>query len=111
MTVAQIETLMIDWGEANTPPDDRKHWLGAWVVSQDGEEGDYFYDGPGGQATTHAVPAEAIGFRLRWYPGENDASVNLELGPMVSLVDDYLFASQAGPTLQVAALDLLPEER
>jgi len=64
MSAAGIETLRMDWGEADKAPADRKRWLGAWLVSRDGEEGDYFYDGPSGQETSHAVPPEAIGFRL-----------------------------------------------
>jgi len=111
MSAAGIETLCMDWGEADKAPADRKRWLGAWLVSRDGEEGDYFYDGPGGQESSHAVPPEAIGFRLRWYPGENEVVVNLELGPMASVVDDYFFGDPAGPILAVAALDLSPEQR
>ena len=110
MSAAGIETLCMDWGEADKAPADRKRWLGAWLVSRDGEEGDYFYDGLGGQESSHAVPPEAIGFRLRWYPGEHEVVVNLELGPMASVVDDYLFGDLAGPILAIAALDLLPEQ-
>ena len=106
-----LETLNMNWGEADKAPADRKRWLGAWLVSEDGEEGEYFYDGPGGQRTTHSVPPEAIGFRLRWYPGESEVVVNLELGPMASVVDDYIFDRWAGPELAISALDLLPEQR
>ena len=111
MRAAGIETLRVDWGEADKAPADRKRWLGAWLVSRDGEEGDYFYDGPSGQETSHVAPPEAIGFRLRWYPGENEVVVNLELGPMASVVDDYFFGDRAGPLLAITALDLLPEQR
>lgn len=111
MSAERPETLRLDWGETEKAPADRRRWLGAWLVSQEGEEGDYFYDGPGGRQTTHCVPPEAIGFRLRWYPSENEVSVNLELGPMASVVDDYLFAEQAGPELTLAVLELLPEQR
>ena len=111
MSAARPETLSLDWGEAEKAQADRKRWLGAWLVSREGEEGDYFYDGPGGRQTTHRVPPEAIGFRLRWYPGENEVSVNLELGPMASVVDDYFFAEQTGSELTLAVLELLPELR
>lgn len=111
MSAVRPETLSLDWGEAEKAPADRKRWLGAWLLSREGEEGDYFYDGPGGRHTTHRVPAEAIGFRLRWYPSENEVSVNLELGPMASVVDDYFFAEQAGPELTLAVQELLPEQR
>ena len=47
MSVGRPGTLSIDWGEAEKAPADRKRWLGAWLVSTDGEEGEYFYDGPG----------------------------------------------------------------
>ena len=46
MSAARPETLHLDWGEAEKAPADRKRWLGAWLVSREGEEGDYFYDGP-----------------------------------------------------------------
>ena len=112
MSAARPGTLRLDWGEAEKAPADRRRWLGAWLISREGEEGDYFYDGPGGRHTTHRVPpARAIGFRLRWYPSENEVSVNLELGPLASVVDDYLFAEQSGPELRLAVLELLPEAR
>mgnify|MGYP001162399127 CR=1 FL=1 len=60
---------------------------------------------------TNLAPPEAIGFRLRWYPGENEVVVNLELGPMASVLDDYFFGDRAGPLLAITALDLLPEQR
>src|SRR5688572_20156591 len=65
------KTLTINWGEADKAPEQRKKWLGAWLVSRDGEEGEYFYDGPGGGQTTHDIPVEVVGLRLRWWPPDN----------------------------------------
>ncbi|HEV8714502.1 MAG TPA: hypothetical protein VGX03_16955 [Candidatus Binatia bacterium] len=98
--------LTITWGEADKALEQRKRWLGSWLVSRDGEEGDNFYDGPGGVETTHDISPEAIGFRLRWWPPDNQVDLNLEFGPLPTLAEDYFFS---GPeqTLTVAALDLL----
>ncbi len=81
----------------------RRHWL----VSRDGEEGDYFYDGPGGAKTTHEVLPEAIGLRLRWWPPSNQVDLNLEFGPLPTLAEDYFFSARSEATLTVAAMDLV----
>ena len=100
------KTLTINWGEAEKAVAQRKRWLGSWLVSRDGEEGDNFYDGPGGVETTHEVPPEAIGFRLRWWPPDNQVDLNLEFGPLPTLTEDYVFSGTEQATA-VAALDLL----
>jgi len=99
--------LTVNWGEGEKTPDTRKRWLGSWLVSDDGEEGDYFYDGPGGVETTHDVPAEAIGLRLRWWPPSNQVDLNLEFGPLPTLAEDYFFSTGSEQITKVAALELL----
>jgi hypothetical protein len=98
--------LTVNWGEADKATEQRKRWLGSWLVSRDGEEGENFYEGSGGVETTHDIPSEAIGFRLRWWPPDNQVELNLEFGPLPTLAEDYFFS---GPeqTVAVAALDLL----
>jgi len=98
--------LTINWGEAEKAVDQRKRWLGSWLVSRDGEEGDNFYDGPGGIETTHAIPPEVIGFRLRWWPPDNQVELNLEFGPLPTLAEDYFFS---GPeqVIAVSAMELV----
>ena len=98
--------LTINWGEADKAVEQRKRWLGSWLVSREGEEGDNFYEGPSGVETTHDIPSEAIGFRLRWWPPDNQVELNLEFGPLPTLTEDYFF-SGTGQTVAVAALDLL----
>lgn len=99
--------VMVSWGETEKTPEARKRWLGSWLVSRDGEEGDYFYDGPGGTETTHDVPPEAIGLRLRWWPPSSQVDLNLEFGPLPTLGEDYFFSSGTEQIAKVAALDLL----
>jgi hypothetical protein len=102
-----IEQIVIDWGEADKAPADRKQWMGSWVVSRDGEEGEYFHESVGGQTTTHTPPADAIGIRLRWWPSENEGIGQTQVGAMANLVDIYFFPDGAKGTLKIAALDLL----
>ena len=102
-----VEQLTIDWGEADKASLDRKRWMGSWVVASDGEEGDYFYEGPGGQVTTHTVPPEAIGIRLRWWPSENEGIGQTQVGAMANLVEPYFFSAEAPGALAVAALSLV----
>ena len=99
--------LTIDWGEAHKTPGDRKRWMGSWVVSRDGEEGEYFYEGVGGQTTTHAVPPDAIGIRLRWWPSENEGIGQTQVGAMANLLEPYFFPEEAQETIAVKALDLV----
>jgi hypothetical protein len=99
--------LAVNWGEAEKTPNARRRWLGSWLVSRDGEEGDYFYDGPGGAETTHEVPSEAIGLRLRWWPPSNQVDLNLEFGPLPTFAEDYFFSARSEATITVAAMDLV----
>ncbi len=99
--------VMINWGEADKVPETRKRWLGSWLVAREGEEGDNFYDGPGGVETTHDVPPEAIGLRLRWWPPDNQVELNLEFGPLPTLAEDYFFSAAPEPTIRLAAMDLV----
>ena len=57
--------------------------------------------------TTHEVPPEAIGFRLRWWPPDNQVELNLEFGPLPTLAEAYFFSSGPEQTVTVAALNLL----
>lgn len=66
----RVTTLTIRWGQDDLPPEKRYEWLAAWVVATDGQEGDFFYEGPGGAAHTFAVPEGAIGFKLRCGMGD-----------------------------------------
>jgi hypothetical protein len=102
-----VKKLIIDWGEADKAPHVRKRWLGSWLVSRDGEEGDYFYDGPGGVETTHDIPPEAIGLHLRWWPPSDQVDLNLEFGPLPTLAEDYFFSPGSEQTVTVAAMDLV----
>ena len=107
MSTQFTASLKIDWGEQEKEADDRRRWLGAWLVSVEGEEGEYFYDGPAGRETIHSVPPDAKGFRLRFYPSQNEVSVNLELGPMASVLEDYIFEATVGENMHVSVCDLI----
>jgi len=98
--------LTINWGEAEKAVAQRKRWLGSWLVSRDGEEGENFYDGPGGVETIHDIPPEAIGFRLRWWPPDIQVDLNLEFGPLPTLTEDYFFLG-AEQVITVSAMDLV----
>ena len=105
----QVRTLTIDWGESEKGPEGSRRWLGAWLVSRDGVEGDFFYDGPGGRATTHPVPAEAVGVRLRWWkavpPGEQD---NEAQRGRTNASRPHYFDEGSGPDLALSALTIAP---
>ena len=45
-------------------------WHGSWLVSDDGVEGDAFYSGRGGVTGRYALPAAAVGLRVRRWPNE-----------------------------------------
>jgi hypothetical protein len=106
-----IEQLTVDWGEGDKGPLDRKRWMGSWVVSRDGEEGEYFYDGPGGQVTSHVVPSDAVGICLRWWPSENEGIGQTQVGAMANLIEPYFFPTDTRGTLTVEALRLLRHGR
>ena len=102
-----VEQLTIDWGEASKAPQDRKLWMGSWVVARDGEEGEYFYEGPGGQVTSHAVPPDAIGIRLRWWPAESEGTSQTPVGAMANLLAPYFFPEGTQGKFTVEALSLV----
>jgi hypothetical protein len=101
--------LVINWGEAEKAPEMRKRWLGAWLVSRDGEEGEYFYDGPGGVETKHDIPDGAVGLRLRWWPPDNQVDLNLEFGPLPTVADDFFFPTGTEQIIAVRAMGLVRE--
>lgn len=89
------KSITIDWGEHDLPESERRAWLPSWVVAEDGEEGDFLYDGPGGTTTTHEVPEEAIGIRFRWAPQIDDqASENRRQWNVLRQL--YLFKEHPG---------------
>ena len=102
-----VSQLIVDWGEADMAENQRKRWMGSWLVSHEGEEGEYFYDGPGGRETRHAVPVDAIGIRLRWWPNEDTVAMNLAFGPMIQVTDDCFFADVSDQLVRVTAHDLI----
>ena len=104
---AMVKQLTIDWGEAHKAPGDRKRWMGSWVVSRDGEEGEYFYEDVGGQVTTHAVPPDAIGICLRWWPSENEGVGQTPVGAMANLLKPYFFPEGAEEMITVKASGLM----
>ncbi|MGE0821855.1 MAG: hypothetical protein AB7G75_29250 [Candidatus Binatia bacterium] len=102
-----IEQLTIDWGEADKAPQDRKRWMASWVVARDGEEGEYFFEGPGGERTTHIVPPEAIGICLRWWPAESEGIGQTQVGAMANLLEPYFFPEGSQGSLTITALNLV----
>ena len=104
------EKLIVDWGESSLAPEQRKRWMASWLVSHDGEEGEYFFDGPGGQETEHLVPSHAVGFRLRCWPNEDTVAMNLEFGPMVQVADDCYFDDLPESVVKIVAHDLIGGE-
>ena len=62
--------LEIDWPELSNEHGDPILWFGAWLVGDEGVEGDWFHSGRGAARTTHAVPSDATGVRLRRWPNE-----------------------------------------
>lgn len=103
-----VQTLTIDWGEAEKGPGGARQWLGAWLVSRDGTEGDFFYDGPGGGQTTHTVPPEAVGLRLRWWPPLPAGQANELQQGRTNASRPVFFDEHAGARLEVSALAIAP---
>ena len=105
----RVKTLTMDWCEGEKPAGECRTWLGAWLLSRDGMEGDFFYDGPGGGQTSHAIPQDAVGVRLRWWravpPGEQD---NEAQRGRTNLSRPYYFDDQAGPEVTLTAIALAP---
>lgn len=105
----RVATLTMDWREEDKPAAECRLWLAAWLVSREGEEGDFFYDGPGGGQTSHAVPDGVVGVRLRWWKavpaGEQD---NEAQRGRTNASRPYYFEEQAGPDVILSALALAP---
>lgn len=99
MTAAvKTSTITIDWGEHDLPESKRRSWLPSWVVSADGEEGEFLYDGIGGTTTTHEVPENALGIRFRWAPQVNEEFPEMRRQWNV-LRRLYLFDEQEGSSV------------
>ncbi len=73
--------LEIDWPELSNEHGDPILWFGAWLVGDEGVEGDWFHSGRGAARTTHAVPSDATGVRLRRWPNEGLAPEYADLIP------------------------------
>jgi hypothetical protein len=99
----------MDWREGDKPEAECRAWLAAWLVSRDGMEGDFFYEGPGGGQTSHVVPENAVGVRLRWWkavpPGEQD---NEAQRGRTNLSRPFYFDDYAGPEVALSALAISP---
>ncbi len=98
--------LTIDWGESELAERDRRTWLAAWLVDREGVEGDFFYDGNGGETTTHEIPAGALGFRLRCWPPESPSATNTGggVGGRPYATKPFWFDSYDGSVLKAAEL-------
>jgi hypothetical protein len=62
--------IRVNWPDLENEHGGRMLWFGAWLVSNDGDEGPWFYSGRGAEITTHQTPAGAVGLRLRRWPSE-----------------------------------------
>jgi hypothetical protein len=96
--------VTIDWGDAALPESDRRTWLAAWLVDRDGVEGDFFYDGRGGEVTSHAIPDGAVGFRLRSWPPEKPTDSGNSVGARPMATKPFWFDGYDGSTLRAADL-------
>lgn len=89
------------------PKEYRDCYLGSWVVARDGEEGEYFFEGTGGQITSHTVLSEAIGICLRWWPAESEGTGQTQVGAMANLLAPYFFPEGTQGKFTVEALNLV----
>jgi hypothetical protein len=94
-------TVTIDWGEHDLAPSDRRSWLAAWLVDREGVEGEFFYDGRGGEVTTHPIPEHAVGFRLRCWPPETGSQ---SAGQRPYATKPFWFDTYDGATLKALEL-------
>ena len=76
--------LAIEWPEAVNEHGDPMLWFGAWLVGDEGVEGEWFHSGRGTAQTSHTVPAAATGVRLRRWPNEGLAPEYADLVPVPS---------------------------
>jgi hypothetical protein len=67
------QSVKIEWRDGQS----ERLWMGAWIVSQDGAEGDIFYDGPGSATSELEVPDGALGVRLRCWEASERAGGGL----------------------------------
>jgi hypothetical protein len=73
--------ITVHWPDAPNEGGAPMLWLGAWLVGDQGVEGDWFHSGRGGAETAHPVPSEATGVRLRRWPNEGLAPEYADLIP------------------------------
>lgn len=76
--------LAIDWPDVANEHGDPMLWFGAWLVGNEGVEGEWFHSGRGAACTAHTVPPEATGARLRRWPNEGLAPEYADLIPTPS---------------------------
>lgn len=65
-------------------------WMASWLVSEEGEEGDWFYSGTGAESGEFKAPPTAIGLRIRRWPtnGLDPEYVDLSLADIEGPVSD-----------------------
>ena len=80
--MTESRDLEIDWPDLSNEHGAPMLWFGAWLVGDQGVEGDWFHSGRGGARTEHAVPPEATGVRLRRWPNEGLAPEYADLIPV-----------------------------
>lgn len=76
--------LTIDWPDMANEEGTPMLWFGAWLVGDAGGEGGWFHSGRGGACTSHEVPPEATGVRLRRWPNEGLAPEYADVIPVPS---------------------------
>lgn len=74
--------VAIDWPDLANEDGAPMLWFGAWLVGNEGVEGDWFHSGRGAAQTAHPVPSEATGIRLRRWPNEGLAPEYADLIPV-----------------------------
>jgi hypothetical protein len=65
-------------------------WMVSWLVNEEGQEGEWFYSGSGGESSDFAVPQGTLGLRIRRWPtnGLDPEYVDLSLAEIHGPVSD-----------------------
>ncbi len=107
---ARISTLRIVWHERTSDFNQPMPWFGSWLIGDGESEGDWFHSGRGADETVHAVPADAIGVRLRFWPSEglDPEYIDLPLSPSGLIKTISLDYDHPGPHSRLKKLDLPP---
>jgi hypothetical protein len=83
-SMTEDRSITVAWPETLNEKGKPMLWLGAWLVGSEGVEGDWFHSGRGGGQTSHEIPAEATGVRLRKWPAEGLAPEYADMTPIES---------------------------